>query len=463
MSAPARTFLGAVCASLILAGASASANMISAGGARSCATRGGQVLCAGLDYTTRRPSKVPVPVTGIWDAKQVSVGNAACAVLNSGGVDCWGDGNFGKLGNGSTEDSPTPVPVTGINTAVSVTVGRFHACAVLSGGGVECWGLNFRGALGDGSSIAFSSVPVAVVGINNAVAVSTKDHFDETCALLSTGGVDCWGAGRAGQLGNGASRDSPTPVAVSGVQNAIAIAAGGSHACAVLALGRLVCWGNGDATPFSVNVPPVASVSVALGEICAVLTNGEARCWGANMRGQNGTGRVGRETERPRVVRGIHDAISISAAVFHNCVQLASGGADCWGYNDYGDLGANLPPGVYATPQPVVFPALVLAGVERPPEVPPTPAGKPNRLRATPTSAEPEPQREPEPEPEPEPQPQPEPEALPGALGEQGNAGVEPKRSPPPPAKPVQRNCGSRGRQHCTGDRANDSAPNMKR
>ena len=366
MSALARTSLGAVGAVgawLALAGASASgADMISAAGGRTCATRAGQVVCAGFDYSTRQHSRVPVPVAGISDARQVSVGRSACAVLNSGGVECWGDGNFGKLGNGSTEDSATPVAVTGISSAVSVTVGRFHACAALASGIVECWGLNFNGALGNGSSIPFSTVPVQVAGINDALTVSTNDHFDETCALLSSGGVDCWGAGGAGQLGNGASRDSSTPVPVSGVHEATAVAAGGSHACAVLALGRLVCWGDGEATPRPVAIPPVSSVSVALGEICAVLSDGEARCWGYNKRGQNGSGRVGRETERPHVVQGIHDAVSISAAVFHNCVQLAAGGAACWGYNDYGDLGANLPPGVYPTPQDVAFGPLAPVG-----------------------------------------------------------------------------------------------------
>jgi alpha-tubulin suppressor-like RCC1 family protein len=442
-SALAGSFLGALCASLIVAGTSASANMISAGGARSCAARAGQVLCAGLDYSTNQGSKVLVPVSGISNATQVSVGRAACAVLNSGRVDCWGDGNFGKLGNGSTEDSATPVAVTGINNAVSVTVGKFHACAVLWSGSVKCWGLNFNGALGNGSSIAFSSVPVEVAGINNALAVSTKDHFDETCALLSTGGVDCWGAGGAGQLGNGATHNSPVPVAVSGVHNAVGIAAGGSHACAVLVLGRLVCWGDGELTPHPVSISPVAGVSVALGEICAVLINGEARCWGANKRGQNGFGRVGRETERPHVVQGIHDAVSISAAVFHNCVQLASGGADCWGYNDYGDLGANLPPGVYPTPQPVVFPPLSKAGAEPTPQASPTPAGKPDRSGPAATKAEPPT------------------EPLPGDLGEHGDRLEQPTQDLPLPTYPEGPNCESRGPLHCAGDQVAD--PNTTR
>jgi hypothetical protein len=85
------------------------------------------------------------------------------------------------------------------------------------------------------------------------------------------------------------------------------------------------------------------------------LTNGEARCWGQNKRGQNGSGTVSLETDTPRVVDGVHTAVAISAAAFHDCVLLAFGAAACWGYNDYGDLGANLVPGTYPTPQPVLF------------------------------------------------------------------------------------------------------------
>jgi len=223
-------------------------------------------------------------------------------------------------------------------------------------------------------------------------------------------------------------------VPVSGVHEATAVAAGGSHACAVLALGRLVCWGDGEATPRPVAIPPVSSVSVALGEICAVLSDGEARCWGDNKRGQNGSGRVGRETERPHVVQGIHDAVSISAAVFHNCVQLAAGGAACWGYNDYGDLGANLPPGVYPTPQDVVFGPLAPVGGE-PPRAGSAPmaAGKPGPSKATPKGSGPESQALPGPLPEPE-----------DAAEEQGAQG--PPAASTPPAPP----CGLPGQPSCS-------------
>jgi alpha-tubulin suppressor-like RCC1 family protein len=427
-----------VCASFSIAGASASANTISVGPGHSCATRGVEVLCWGFDYISHANSKVPVRVPGAGPAVQVATGfHFTCAVGVTGTIRCWGDGGYGQLGNGGTADSGPPLQVVGIEDAVSVSAGGFHACAVLRSGHVDCWGRNVNGALGNGSSVAFSAVPVEVTGISNAVAVSTADHFDETCALLATGGVDCWGSNGAGQLGNGSTLDSPVPVPVSGIQDAHAIAAGGSHACAVLSAGRLVCWGEGRTRPAAVVIPPVSSVSVALGDTCAVLTNGEARCWGANRRGQTGSGRVGGVASSPRTVQGIHTAVAITTSFAHNCVLLVSGGAACWGYNDYGDLGANLPWGVYPTPQPVAFPPITQMAIEPPAEAPPT-AGSPPASGTPPAGGGHQPQGPP---------------VLPPA-----GPGVPPTGGPPA-SDPIQAVCGLLGRSRCEVGRGSASGP----
>ena len=66
-------------------------------------------------------------------------------------------------------------------------------------------------SLGNGAG---SSVPVAVAGISNAVAIATGYGFG--CASLSTGSIQRWGDNSAGQLGNGVSGISLVPVTVSG-------------------------------------------------------------------------------------------------------------------------------------------------------------------------------------------------------------------------------------------------------
>jgi alpha-tubulin suppressor-like RCC1 family protein len=230
------------------------ATAIAGGGQHVCAVRaGGGVECWGsnvygeLGTASGTESDVPVPVTGISDAVQVAAGEwYTCALLSTGGVDCWGRDDEGQLGDGSTGvNSATPQPVVGITNAVAITAGNDHACAVLAGGAVQCWGYDGYGDLGDGGSIVSSDVPVSVVGITNATAVSAGAIH--SCALLSTGSVDCWGNNVRGQLGNGTSAsESLTPTAVVGISNATAIGSGWLHTCAVLATSSVECWGAGD-------------------------------------------------------------------------------------------------------------------------------------------------------------------------------------------------------------------------
>jgi alpha-tubulin suppressor-like RCC1 family protein len=84
-----------------------------------------------------------------------------CALLATGGIDCWGFNGRGELGNGTTTNSATPVPVTGISNATELATGTNDACAQLAGGSIDCWGANESGELGNGTATD-SDVPVPV-------------------------------------------------------------------------------------------------------------------------------------------------------------------------------------------------------------------------------------------------------------------------------------------------------------
>ena len=330
----------------------------------------GTVNCWGRDYMTASNMTTPAPVAGVEGASSVSSGiRYNCALQTLGTIVCWGDDGYGQLGDGTTNDSIQPVQVVGITDAVAVSTGGFHACALRSTGRVMCWGRNLNGALGNGTRTD-SLVPVAVAGITNAVAISAGLAEDETCAVLSTGRIDCWGSGAYGQLGNGTHVSSSTPVQVSGITNAVAVAAGGQDVCAVLATGSIDCWGHnqvgqlGNGTTRNSSVPvsvkplpgPAKAIAVAgRAYTCTALKSGSVYCWGANKKDQLGNGHQPHGSLVPVQAVGITNAVSISTGPGHACALLSTGTADCWGYDDYGQLGNGPGGGKFRTPNPVIF------------------------------------------------------------------------------------------------------------
>jgi alpha-tubulin suppressor-like RCC1 family protein len=284
----------------------------------------------------------------------LSVGSkVSCALVSSGAVYCWGENYFDEMGNGSSQKQfTTPVAVPGITNAIEIAAGGAHVCALLADGSSKCWGDNQFGELGIGYT-SKDSTPVQVSGIANAIAITAGDA--DTCALLSGGTIDCWGANIYGELGNGTTTNSSTPVPVSGITNAIAVTAGYASTCATLSSGGVDCWGyngygelgNGtttnSSTPVSVSGITTASAAAvpAVGAFhaCAPLSSGGVDCWGYNEQGQLGNGTTSRDRLTPVAVGGITNATTVAAGYFHTCASLSTGGARCWGENPFGELG----------------------------------------------------------------------------------------------------------------------------
>jgi len=196
-------------------------------------------------------SSTPVAVTGITGATAVSAGfNSTCALLMDNTIKCWGLGYYGGLGNGANADSSIPVTVVGITGAIQVSAGGGYSCALLADTTIRCWGANFSGTLGDGTKNS-SNVPVSVSGIAGATAIATGDGSAHSCALLADTTVKCWGYNLYGELGSSdnVGIDVPViaaPVVVAGLTGATAISTGDFHSCAVLANSAVKCWGRND-------------------------------------------------------------------------------------------------------------------------------------------------------------------------------------------------------------------------
>ncbi|GAB4471314.1 MAG: hypothetical protein Kow0088_04980 [Anaerolineales bacterium] len=92
------------------------------------------------------------------------------------------------------------------------TEGKEHTNSLTSNGGVKCWGANSAGQLGDGTTIQ-RNLPVDVVGLSKDVETITAGGA-HTCAVTTSGGVKCWGLGRYGQLGNSTAANQTNAVDV---------------------------------------------------------------------------------------------------------------------------------------------------------------------------------------------------------------------------------------------------------
>jgi alpha-tubulin suppressor-like RCC1 family protein len=170
---------------------------IAAGGFQSCAlTTDRGVKCWG-GSTGRTPT--PVDVSGLAGAATAITVN--CALVGTGGLKCWGSDR-------------KAVDVPGLSSGVAAIATGFHGCALMTTRGVKCWGLNDHGQLGDGTTVD-RSTPVEVSGLIGDVTAIVVGSF-HSCALVSTGGVKCWGQNGSGQLGDRTTRDRRTPVGVIG-------------------------------------------------------------------------------------------------------------------------------------------------------------------------------------------------------------------------------------------------------
>jgi alpha-tubulin suppressor-like RCC1 family protein len=250
-------------------------------------------------------SQVPVAVPGLESrsgVQTIAAGSSQACALVAGGVQCWG--NIYWPEDDLPRDDPALATVLGLGWVQAISAGWAHTCALVDGG-VQCWGDDQVGQLGYNSP-AWDEAPVAVQGLGSgAEAIAAGGYF--TCALVS-GGVQCWGSNSFGQLGNNSSSPSSLlPVAVQGLgpgSGVQAMAAGFEYACAVV--------------------------------------NGGAQCWGNNQDGQLGNGSRG-ESAVPVPVQGLGpgsgvQGIAASGGGEHTCAAVA-GGVQCWGDNDFGDLG----------------------------------------------------------------------------------------------------------------------------
>lgn len=333
---------------------------VSTGGNSTCGiTTAGAAYCWGNNQygqlgngaTTNSPS--PTKVAGGITFGSVSVGGLfefSCGLSTAGAAYCWGYDDYGQLGNGKFSTSATPVAVSTGVIFKQLSAGEGgHVCGLDNNGAAFCWGYNSNGQLGQGA-VAFSATPLAVTGGLTFTAISAGAN-GQTCGIATGGTAYCWGSNQNGELGNGTTASSSAPVPVSGGLIFKSINVGFASTCGITTSGAAYCWGDntygelGNGTSTSSRTPVAASgglsfSSIAVGDAfaCGLVSTGAAYCWGYGTQGQLGNGTVIKSVTPTAVLGGITFA-SISAGYGNACAVTSGGAAYCWGDNAFGQIG----------------------------------------------------------------------------------------------------------------------------
>ena len=327
-------------------------------------------------------SDIPVQVYGLngvgflTNIISVSAGDEySLALKQDGGVYAWGENEYGKLGNNSTENSYAPVKVKVLNgeevlrDIVAISAGGYHSLALKRDGTVYAWGSHYSGQLGvgDDAPVDYSSVAVQVKGLNgegvlaNIVAISAGGGH--SLALKENGTVYAWGSNYSGQLGNGLNANSNVPVQVYGLngrgflKDIVAVSAGYEHSLALKRDGTVYAWGSnyngrlGNNSTENIPVPVqvydsngrdfltnIVAISAGGVHSSVLKQGGSVYSWGSNNRGQLGND----STEDSSVPVQVDNLTDVTCAR-GDCIaeeEVCDGeDNDCDGFRDEDDQG----------------------------------------------------------------------------------------------------------------------------
>lgn len=315
----------------------------------------------GLGHTinqlsAREVTGVPATITGVYAGYY-----RTCVTTEDSGVYCWGQ----------DPDNPdnrivSPRSVFGVGTAWTVAVGLEHTCALEFDGDVKCWGSGNSGQLNGSGPVAYSAAK-AVSGPYQVLAAGAA----HTCGMLASGDVRCWGANDYGQLGNESTisaangqhvavagyptptpTPTPTPFATPSLNYEMSL--GSNHTCTSNPVTQTRCWGSnlygqvGDNSredhyqPYQLSNYTLEQRDMVTGSehTCVLKSDNSVQCWGNNDFGQIGSGSVGVSVLVPTTVSGISGTPSqLSAGGMQTCMRNSAGAVECWGANADGQLG----------------------------------------------------------------------------------------------------------------------------
>ncbi|XP_070409981.1 probable E3 ubiquitin-protein ligase HERC1 [Nothobranchius furzeri] len=264
------------------------------------------------------------------------------AFTTEGEVFSWGDGDYGKLGHGNSSTQKYPKLIQGPlqgKVVVCVSAGYRHSAAVSEDGELYTWGEGDFGRLGDGDSNS-RNIPTLVKDISNVGEVSCGSSHT---IALSKDGRTVWsfGGGDNGKLGHGDTNRVYKPKVVEALQGMFIrkVCAGSQSSLALTSTGQVFAWGCGaclgcgssEATALrpklieELATTRVVDISIGDSHCLALSHDNEVYAWGNNSMGQCGQGNSTGPITKPKKVVGL-DGVAIqqiSAGTSHSLAWTA--------------------------------------------------------------------------------------------------------------------------------------------
>lgn len=207
--------------------------------------------------------------TKIAYLKESQISFAACgttysaAISSNGELYTFGQGRFGKLGHGNSDDKtiPTLVSALKLHKVTFVACGDSHTVCSTDQGKVFVFGDGDFGKLGIGSPTNGSQVPILIEGLGDISQVYAGSHFS---MAISSDGCSIYTWGKCGRLGlENVTEDVFTPQKILGLngKKVEKVSVGSAHCLLLMTNGELYGFGKND---FSQVCPPCITKSLII-------------------------------------------------------------------------------------------------------------------------------------------------------------------------------------------------------
>ncbi|HUB74878.1 MAG TPA: hypothetical protein VL979_12695 [Solirubrobacteraceae bacterium] len=150
----------------------------------------------GRRKSSETPRQVVLP-EGVCVASEGEAENAGFAIDTTGQLWGWGAAKWGVLCG--EPQAAVPEMIHGVSTAIQVRGGGDHALIVLADGTLLACGENQEGQLGLGKDVKSAQAPTAVPGVDEVSEATAGSDF--SCLLKADGSVWCAGRDKRGQAG----------------------------------------------------------------------------------------------------------------------------------------------------------------------------------------------------------------------------------------------------------------------